>query len=198
MITYESKRHPGVFVTSDGKIDPKYNTQIIQFPDGKTQNVSTATIKRWWTEVTDNPIVVDTPVESETPKVVNKPIPKEIKPNKEHKCPEDFLTIVSKIVNDNSVKLKTWESKPRMFAVLNANGRAALEFYKGNNTFKVRLRLVCVPAKMEYEEHKHSSFNATIDLPYTDKGYKALETLIKKSIAYTPTKKTPNTKKEEL
>lgn len=53
MKRYESKNHPGVFATVD-KIDEKYKTAMLEFDDGKTQPVTVATLKRWWTLVDDN------------------------------------------------------------------------------------------------------------------------------------------------
>lgn len=206
MVTYESKKHQGVFVTSDGVVDPKYKTMTIQFADGKVQSLSIATIKRWWTLVdTSNQVVDDLKNETPDTTIDSEPVveqtveksPKKEKQNKDTGCPEDFVSIITRLAGDNGVKIRTWDSKPRMFAVLNANGKAALELYRGNKTFKVRAREICIPAGIDYALHKHISFNATLDLPYTDKGYKTLETLIKKSIAYTPTKKTRNIKKEE-
>lgn len=206
MITYESKQHKGVFVTSDGIVDPKYKTMTIQFADGKIQSLSVATIKKWWV-VVDN-VQVEEPVAEEptetiesepiVEQTVEKPIPKKVKQNKKVGCPDNFMALVAEIAEKYGVEIRMWPKKPRMFAVRNLKGREALEIYRGNNSFKVRVRVECVPAGMEYTPHKHVSYGATIDLPYTKTGYKTLETLIKKSIAYTPTKKTKDSKKEEM
>lgn len=63
MKKYESKRHPGTFLTTDGIVDEKTKTVFVTLEGGVVQSMNIATLKRWWTPVAET---VNTP-EVETP-----------------------------------------------------------------------------------------------------------------------------------
>lgn len=48
MKKYESKRHAGVFAETTGVVNEQTQMLTLVFADGKTQDISTATLKRWW------------------------------------------------------------------------------------------------------------------------------------------------------
>lgn len=51
MKKYESKRHAGVFAETTGELNEQTQMLTMVFADGKTQDISTATLKRWWKPV---------------------------------------------------------------------------------------------------------------------------------------------------
>lgn len=53
MTKYESKKNPGIFLTTDGIVDPKTKTLFVTLDDGKEKTISVATLKRWWSKVKD-------------------------------------------------------------------------------------------------------------------------------------------------
>lgn len=53
MKKYESKRHAGVFAETTGVLNEQTQMLTLVFADGKTQDISTATLKRWWKPVVD-------------------------------------------------------------------------------------------------------------------------------------------------
>lgn len=53
MAKYESKKHPGTFLTTDEVVDPKTKTVFVTTDDGQEKVISNATLKRWWTKVED-------------------------------------------------------------------------------------------------------------------------------------------------
>ena len=54
MKKYESKRHAGVFAETTGELNEQTQMLTMVFADGKTQDISTATLKRWW-----KPVVIE-------------------------------------------------------------------------------------------------------------------------------------------
>lgn len=66
MKKYESKRHPGTFLTTDGIVDEKTKTVFVTLEGGVVQSMNIATLKRWWTPVAET---VNTP-ETEEPETV--------------------------------------------------------------------------------------------------------------------------------
>lgn len=66
MKKYESKRHPGTFLTTDGIVDEKTKTVFVTLEGGVVQNMNIATLKRWWSLVDET---ANTP-ETEEPETV--------------------------------------------------------------------------------------------------------------------------------
>ena len=48
MKRYESKRHAGVFAETTGVLNEQTQMLTMVFANGNTQDISTATLKRWW------------------------------------------------------------------------------------------------------------------------------------------------------
>lgn len=74
MKKYESKRHPGTFLTTDGIVDEKTKTVFVTLEGGVVQSMNIATLKRWWTLVVET---VNTP-EAETPETVEAEAPETV------------------------------------------------------------------------------------------------------------------------
>ena len=53
MKRYESKRHAGVFAETTGVLNEQTQMLTLVFTNGKTQDITTATLKRWWKPVVD-------------------------------------------------------------------------------------------------------------------------------------------------
>lgn len=53
MKRYESKRHAGVFAETTGILNEQTQMLTMVFTNGKTQDITTATLKRWW-KLVDN------------------------------------------------------------------------------------------------------------------------------------------------
>lgn len=66
MKKYESKRHPGTFLTTDGIVDEKTKTVFVTLEGGVVQNMNIATLKRWWSLVDE----ADNTPETEEPETV--------------------------------------------------------------------------------------------------------------------------------
>lgn len=69
MKRYESKRHAGVFAETTGVLNEQTQMLTMVFDNGKTQDISEGTLKRWWKPVADecgsdentSQILVETP-----------------------------------------------------------------------------------------------------------------------------------------
>ena len=69
MKKYESKRHAGVFAETTGILNEQTQMLTMVFDNGKTQEISEGTLKRWWKPVADecgsdentSEILVETP-----------------------------------------------------------------------------------------------------------------------------------------
>lgn len=53
MKKYESKKHPGTFLTTDGVVDEKTKTLFVTMEGSIEQSMNIATLKRWWRLVDD-------------------------------------------------------------------------------------------------------------------------------------------------
>lgn len=51
MVWYRSKKDPNLVITSNGLIDPKFKTIVVQYPDGKLKVLSSSTLANQWEEV---------------------------------------------------------------------------------------------------------------------------------------------------
>lgn len=208
---YESKKHPGVFITTDGVVDKKFNTLLVTFEDGKTQVLSIATIKRWWKPVdvvdildtgsVDDATMVeqattpDEPVSVEPAETVE-PEPKKPAKKKEKSkpvstntigSPKDFVDqVLSKLATANGGSVKTWESEPRMFGIV-YNDKQVMDMYFGKKCLQARVHEEILSAEELNADscvlHKNR-FNATIQVSLDSDGYDVLNSLIARSIAY--------------
>ena len=199
MKTYESKKHPGVFIQTDCAVDEKYKTVLITFSDGKTQTISIATLKRWWTlvdtpELSEPVQVESTKVDEETTPIVSKAIIKK-EPEQKLVNATTFDTALSDILALNKCELKRWDSKPKMLGI-RYNGKSIMDLYLGKKTFKARVRHEILDDTEKYELHNYM-FDATIDLSYDTLGYTGLNSLVSRSLIYNPVRKHRKDKKEE-
>lgn len=84
MKKYESKRHPGTFLTTDGIVDEKTKTVFVTLEGGVVQSMNIATLKRWWTPVAET---ANTP-ETEEPETVEAAETPAVEPEAESAEPE--------------------------------------------------------------------------------------------------------------
>lgn len=88
MKKYESKRHPGTFLTTDGIVDEKTKTLFVTMDGGVVQSMNIATLKRWWSLVDENadteeptpigePETTEEPTPSEETETTEEPTPSE-------------------------------------------------------------------------------------------------------------------------
>lgn len=183
MITYRSKKHPDILVTSDGEVDPKYKTVLITFSNGKTQSISSPTLASQW-EIIENPA----------------PTPEKIPESESRDATSIGYSIAEfaeNVAQTMGGKLKTWESKPNILAITYGN-KSVMEICVSKRYFKVRVKPEVLRSDEEYVAHSYN-FGATITFEYDDTGYSALESLITRSIVYSSNKpkKTRKTTKEE-
>lgn len=179
MITYRSKKHPDILVTSDGEVDPKYKTVLITFQNGKTQSISSPTLASQW-EIVENPVTTYTEQEEAVTPVAS-----------------SIAELAESVAMTMGGKLKTWDSKPNIFAIT-YNGKAVMEICTSKKYFKARVKPEVLRSDEEYVAHSYN-FGATLTFDYDELGYSALESLITRSIVYSSNKpkKTRKTTKEE-
>lgn len=87
MKKYESKRHPGTFLTTDGIVDEKTKTVFVTLEGGVVQNMNIATLKRWWSLVDETANTSETE-ETEEPETVEAPEAPATEPEAESTEPE--------------------------------------------------------------------------------------------------------------
>lgn len=163
MLTYQSKNHKGVYVTTDGVVDPKYKTVLITFADGKTQSITHPTLKSQW-------ILVDNSVNQPKDSLLS-----------------SIQIFAESVAHTMGCSVKAWEHKPNMLSVLNPKGKSCMEIVTSRKALKCRVKSVILKDDEERELHSYN-LDATVTLPYDENGYSALQDLITRSIIYNTTK----------
>lgn len=219
VVKYESVRHPGTFMTTDGVVDEKTKTVFIKLADGKEQNISVSTLKRWWrkvsevtsqdvdvkierTEVNDPEIPQHSgfdvePIGSVLPKknTTKKTSKKSVKPDS--KTPEILDYIYSKVeelggevfVPSKDIKMRSFKVGGHMFMAVNYSGKSV--------TIKCRSKVVTdtVGAPTKTVNHMFDALYVITEL--TEVTQYTIDQLIKVSMDYQIQKNTKKTAKNK-
>jgi len=200
------------------EFNEKTRTVIIQFPDGKTMNITTSTLKdrRLWQpyegempeakEPEFEKYVPGTP--EEEPTVLRKPIKKDHKPlgrpkkpesekkvrkPKEVLTPANFHEFVMGLEELLGCTVKNREKTPNLYSIKFGSSNL-MDIYKGKLTMCISIKEeVAIEQKLDYTFRNNCIFPASMKYEYTE--YEATITnLLKACIEYANTN---NKKKEE-
>ena len=150
MKRFESKRNPGTFIELLKEND-KCKTVTVKFEDGKIKDLSSATLKRWYTEVEESSTlqneepVKESTVEEKPVEVVTTEPEVEDKPKEQTVNSIAIVSELSNFISDTfDIDVHVLASSPRDIYI-KKNGKGVVDVYAGKKQIKVLTRNTDTP-----------------------------------------------------